>query len=187
MSSLALELTMIGTPKGGGLTRTRYVGLDVSGSVKTTVGSVFRADRKPSDVADPGTVTTDAETACGGDGWLLACGASSRGRTIRPGRSSRVMMAREENEPLPAISTFDPTLLLRYGRQRLVSAPRAHPRRSSPALPSHRTQVRPDCRVASPISGATAANRTSTRAPRTTSRIRWTPRAPGAPLDGAAA
>src|SRR5205807_9207704 len=44
------------TPKGAGLTGTRYAGLGVSGSVRTAVGSVTRPDWKPSDVGEAGVV-----------------------------------------------------------------------------------------------------------------------------------
>src|SRR5207247_9507195 len=40
-------MRMIGTWKTAGLTGSSYAGLGVSGSVKTTVGSVTRPDRKP--------------------------------------------------------------------------------------------------------------------------------------------
>ncbi len=40
-------MRMIGTWKTVGLTGSSYAGLGVSGSVKTTVGSVTRPDRKP--------------------------------------------------------------------------------------------------------------------------------------------
>src|SRR5881409_3887069 len=119
---------MIGTPKGAGVTGTRYAGLAVLGSVKATVGSVGVTDRKPSGVDAAGTVTPDTDTACGGDGWLRTSGASSRGRTIRPGRSRRVMRTGALLEVLLPDSMFDATLPLRYGPQRLTPARSAHSR-----------------------------------------------------------
>src|SRR5438552_17247221 len=84
---------MIGTSKGAGRTGTRYAGLGVPGSVKAVVGSAGMADRKLPGVDEAATVTTDAETGCGADGWRLTSGASGRARTIRPGRSRRGIAA----------------------------------------------------------------------------------------------
>src|SRR2546422_1393599 len=81
---------MIGTPKGAGLTRARYAGLGVSGSVRTVVGSVLSPGEKPSGVEGAGAVTTGAETV---RGWLLTSVASNAGRTIRPDRSRRFIAA----------------------------------------------------------------------------------------------
>src|SRR5881409_60645 len=89
-----LAIRMIGTPKGDGVTPTRYAGLGVSGSVMTVAGSVLRPDGNPSGVDDAGAVSTDAVTACrGGEGWLLTSVASTAGRASRAGRNRRFIMA----------------------------------------------------------------------------------------------
>src|SRR2546422_11699214 len=90
---------MIGTPKGAGLTRARYAGFGVSGSVRTVVGSVLSPGEKPSGVAGAGAVATGAEAVRGGRGWLLTSGASNAGRTIRPDRSRRLIAARGQEWP----------------------------------------------------------------------------------------
>src|SRR5438132_11726170 len=84
---------MIGTAKGAGLTRARYAGLGVSGSVRTVVGSVCGPGGKPSGVAAARAVATGAETVRGGRGWLLTSVASNAGRTLRPDRSRRFIEA----------------------------------------------------------------------------------------------
>src|SRR5438552_11219001 len=98
---------MIGTPKGGGRTGTRYAGLGVPGSGKGAVGSAGMADRKLSGVDEAGTGTTDAATPCGAEGWLRASGASNRERTIKPGRSRRVITAGARQGLLLPDSMFD--------------------------------------------------------------------------------
>src|SRR5256712_14084544 len=85
---------MIGTPKGAGLTRARYAGLGVSGSVKTVVGSVLSPGEKPSGVAGAGAVATGAETVRGGRGGPLTAGGSNAGRTTRPDSSRGFIAAR---------------------------------------------------------------------------------------------